>query len=163
MAGPDAPGTTTLRESWQPLLLDAVLIGTLMGILIARSDGGARAGFIALSVLLLVGQLYRLRRPVALLSPTEILVNNTRPRTIPWAAVRDVTAEKGFFSRRIVLVLDDATRVIMDGPRASVISPRGRFDRAVETIRGAWVAHRGPAPSAAPAESRPADGGPAGT
>jgi hypothetical protein len=147
MAAPDAPtsGTTTLRESWEPLLLDTVLIGLFMASLIAKVDGGAAVTLIGVAILLLVGQLYRLRRPVALLTPAEILVNNARPRKLPWATIREVTSEKGLFSRRIVLVLDDASRVRMDGPRASVISPKRKFDAAIETIRSSWLAHRGPA------------------
>lgn len=139
----DAPGTTLLRDSWQARILNAVLLCVVMLFLISRSEGGAVIALVALWVLLLLGELYRMWRPVALLTPSEIRVLNLRQRQIPWAQIREITTEKRLGTRRIVLVLDDASRVIMDGPSETLLAPRGTLDKAVATIRREWTTHRG--------------------
>lgn len=157
MASPDAPGTTILRESWQARIYNAVLITAFMwGVLILQSDGTAAIVFTVFWGLLVIGELYRLYRPVAVLTPAEILVNNMRPRKVPWAEIRDVSTVKRLGTQRIVLTLRDDSRLLMEAPTAFFLG-RAKLDKAVTTIRAQWVANRGagwkaPEP-AAPAES----------
>lgn len=164
MAVPNAPGMTTLRESWQAPMLDAALLSVFMWILVSRSDGGAQKVFIGIWILILLGELFRVLRPVALLTPTEIKIVGLRPRDIPWGQIRDVTTEKRMGTMRMALMLEDGSRVLMDAPTASLLSRRGKFDKAVEMIRRQWIAQRGPKWSATDsARSRPTEEGPAGT
>lgn len=165
MAGPDAPGTTTLRESWRARIYNVVLITAFMWWLIMRSDGTAAIVFGGFWVLLVLGELYRLYRPVAILTPAELLVNNMRPRKVPWAELREITSEVRLGSRRIVLILQDDSRVLMEAPSATLLA-KSRFESAVATIRQYWVANRGagwkartPAPAAGAESGRSADGG----
>lgn len=164
MASPDAPGTTILRESWQARIYNAILITAFMwGVLILQSDGTAALVFTIFWGLLVLGELYRLYRPVAVLTPAELLVNNMRPRKVPWEQIRDVTSVKRLGTQRIVLTLQDDSRVLMEAPSAFFLG-KGKFDKAMATIRQQWVANRGAGwkaqGPAAPAESgRSPEGG----
>ena len=160
MAVPEAPQTETLRESWQGPTLDAVLLTAFMVLLVSRTDGGVEKAIIGLWVLLLLGELYRMWRPVAVLTPTEFQVIGLHPRKVPWAEIREITTEKQLGAWRIVLVLADASRVALDAPRASFVAPRAKLDNAVAKIRRHWLAHRGPnwSPPAASDSPRPAEG-----
>ncbi len=142
MAEPGATGTTTLRESWRARIYNVVLITAFMLWLIARSDGTAAIVFGCFGVLLVLGELYRLYRPVAVLSPTELLVNNMRPRKVPWAELREITSEVRLGSRRIVLILQDDSRVLMEAPTSTLLA-KSRFESAIASIRQYWVANRG--------------------
>lgn len=158
MAVPNGPGTTTLREPWQGPLLDAVLISAFMWWLFSRTDGSASVVLGIVWVILMLGELYRPLRPVAILTPKEILLNGLRPKQIPWDQIRGITTEKRMGAWRVILDVADAP-VLMEAPRTAPLGSRKKFDKAVETIRTQWIAHRGANWSAA--EARPAEGGPA--
>lgn len=164
MASPDAPGTTILRESWQARIYNVILITAFMwGVLILQSEGTAAIVFAVIWGLLVLGELYRLYRPVAVLTPTEIVVNNMRPRKVPWEQIRDVTSVKRLGTQRIVLTLQDDSRVLMEAPTAFFLG-RAKLEKAMSTIRQQWVANRGAGwraqEPAAPTESgQSAEGG----
>lgn len=146
-------GTITIRESWQARLFNALVVAFFMLVMIPRTHGGLTVALIALWALLLLADVVRLIRPAAILTPTEIRVNNMRPCQIPWGRIREVTATKRMGTMQIELVLDDASRVLLEAPTADLLTPRGRFNASVEAIRSHWVAHRGPTrPTTAPGD-----------
>jgi hypothetical protein len=135
------PGTTFLHESWRPRIVMSAFPLLVIAILIAGSNGTTRVIGLAVCAVVLLDELLRLLRPVAALSPEMIVVRGLRSHEVAWHRIAEITTTKRLGSHRIVLVVDDGTRVVLEGPTANFLA-RGNFDKAMETITRHWTERR---------------------
>ena len=108
---------------------------------------GHADGWLPLSCLLVVAFMAVLlhRRGGTTLTPTEVRVNNSRRKRIPWARVQAISDEWYLGSKRVILWTDDGQRIPLHAPVTLLGNVgRWRFDRDFHRIGYWWLAHRGP-------------------
>jgi hypothetical protein len=77
------------------------------------------------------------------LEPDALVVRQLRRRSIPWASVQGIAAERHLGTWRVRVWLPEGRSIVLPAPSTFLLG-RPRFERRFHVIGRWWLAHRGP-------------------
>ncbi|WP_052441474.1 hypothetical protein [Streptacidiphilus anmyonensis] len=156
----DTGGRIRYRASWQQSLPLTLIFGSIFLMQLTNPllwphgrpgmpvlPLGWRILGLGLPVFTLVGTWTLNRHLGVTLTAEAAVVHNLRRRTIAWTDVSEVSVEPWSGGRRVVLCEANGRRTPLRMPSTGFLSWDRGLDVKVATIRGCWLANRGPAPA----------------